>query len=53
MDTVRHFLEAQPLFTLFLTIALGYAIGPWSIRGFALGAGAVAQVAISLLAAPT
>ncbi|MDR0225751.1 MAG: YidE/YbjL duplication [Burkholderiaceae bacterium] len=41
MDAVRHFLEAQPLFTLFLTIALGYAIGQLSIRGFSLGAGAV------------
>lgn len=41
MDTVRHFLEAQPLFTLFLTIALGYALGQLSIRGFSLGAGAV------------
>lgn len=41
MDAVRNFLEAQPLFTLFLTIALGYAIGQLSVRGFALGSGAV------------
>ena len=41
MQTVRTFLEAQPLLTLFLTIGLGYAIGQVSIRGFALGVGAV------------
>lgn len=41
MQTVRHFLELQPLLTLFLVIALGYGLGQISVRGFALGAGAV------------
>lgn len=41
MDIARTFLEAQPLLALFLTIGLGYALGQVSIRGFALGAGAV------------
>ncbi|RYF28385.1 MAG: YidE/YbjL duplication [Comamonadaceae bacterium] len=41
METVRHFLELQPLFTLFLVIGLGYGLGQISVKGFALGAGAV------------
>ena len=41
MSTIRAFLEAQPLLALFLAIGSGYALGQVSIRGFALGAGAV------------
>lgn len=41
MDTVRSFLEAQPLLTLFLAIGTGYLLGQISIKGFALGVGAV------------
>lgn len=41
MEIARLFLESQPLLTLFLVIGLGYAIGQVSIRGFALGSGAV------------
>jgi lactate dehydrogenase-like 2-hydroxyacid dehydrogenase len=37
MDSVRALLEAQPLFTLFLTIALGYLVGEVNIKGFSLG----------------
>jgi putative transport protein len=41
MDTIRTFLEAQPLLTLFLAIGTGYLLGQVSIKGFALGVGAV------------
>ena len=41
MSTIRAFLESQPLLALFLAIGSGYALGQVSIRGFALGAGAV------------
>jgi len=41
MDLIRTFLESQPVLSLFLVIASGYALGSISIRGFALGAGAV------------
>jgi putative transport protein len=41
MNTIRTFLEAQPLLALFLAIGTGYALGQVSIFGFALGAGAV------------
>ena len=37
----KAFLEAQPLWTLFLAIGAGYALGQVSIFGFSLGAGAV------------
>ncbi len=41
MNTLRSFLELQPLLTLFLVIGSGYLLGQVSVRGFALGAGAV------------
>jgi putative transport protein len=41
MDAVRTFLEAQPLLALFLAIGSGYLLGQVSIKGFALGVGAV------------
>jgi putative transport protein len=41
MDSIRIFLESQPLLTLFLVIGSGYLLGQVSIKGFALGAGAV------------
>src|SRR5512147_1984567 len=46
MDTLRIFLEQQPLLSLFLVIGLGYAVGGVNIRGFALGAGAVLFVGL-------
>ena len=46
MDAIRALLETQPLFTLFLTVAVGYMIGEISIKGFSLGAGAVLFVGI-------
>src|SRR5512136_3191391 len=47
MDMVRTFLEQQPLFSLFLVIGIGYAIGGVNIKGFALGAGAVLFVGLA------
>src|SRR5512139_350383 len=47
MDMLRTFLEQQPLFSLFLVIGLGYAIGGVNIRGFSLGAGAVLFVGLA------
>jgi putative transport protein len=41
MGTIVAFLEAQPLLALFLVIGAGYALGQVSIKGFALGVGAV------------
>ena len=41
MEIVRTFLESQPLVALALAIGAGYLLGQVSIRGFALGVGAV------------
>ncbi len=38
---IRTFLEQQTLLSMFLVIALGYAIGAVNLRGFNLGIGAV------------
>src|SRR5512139_1695247 len=46
MDTIRTFLEQQPLLSMFLVIGLGYALGGVNVRGFALGAGAVLFVGL-------
>jgi putative transport protein len=46
MDILKTFLEQQPLLSLFVVIGLGYALGGVSIRGFALGAGAVLFVGL-------
>jgi len=48
MDVLRALLEAQPLLTLFLTIAAGYLVGAGDIKGFSLGAGAVLFVALAI-----
>ncbi|MEX3977228.1 TrkA C-terminal domain-containing protein [Paraburkholderia caribensis] len=48
MDAVRTLLESQPLLTLFLTVALGYVIGECSIKGVALGSGAVLFVGLAI-----
>jgi putative transport protein len=47
METLKSFLEAQPLLALFVVIGLGYALGGVNIRGFALGAGAVLFVGLA------
>jgi putative transport protein len=48
MDEIRTLLESQILFSLFLTIALGYLVGEISIKGFSLGAGAVLFVGLAV-----
>src|SRR5688500_2044828 len=48
MDAIRTLLESQLLFTLFLTIGLGYLVGEISIKGFSLGAGAVLFVGLAI-----
>jgi putative transport protein len=48
MEEVRTLLETQPLFTLFLTVALGYLVGEINIRGFSLGSGAVLFVGLAV-----
>lgn len=47
METIRTFLEQQSLLSMFLVIALGYAIGSM-IRGFNLGIGAVLFVGLGV-----
>lgn len=54
LEPVGRFLASQPLLALFLTIAAGYWLGARSIRGFALGSGAVLFVGLAVgAAAPT
>ena len=48
MDEIRTLLETQPLFSLFLTIALGYLVGEINIKGFSLGSGAVLFVGLAV-----
>ncbi len=48
MEFIRTFLEPQSLLSMFLVIALGYAIGAVNIRGFNLGIGAVLFVGLGV-----
>jgi putative transport protein len=48
MDAAKMFLEQQPLFSMFLVIGLGYAVGQVNIRGFNLGIGAVLFVGLGV-----
>src|ERR1700742_1473689 len=48
MDAVRMLLETQPLLTLFITVALGYVVGEVTIKGVALGSGAVLFVGLAI-----
>jgi putative transport protein len=48
MDAIRTLLETQQLFTLFLTVALGYLVGEINIKGFSLGSGAVLFVGLAV-----
>ena len=48
MTAITNFLSAQPLFALFATIALGYAVGAVSVKGLSLGAGAVLFVGLAM-----
>jgi putative transport protein len=48
MDTIKTLLEAQPLLTLFVTVALGYVVGELNIKGVSLGSGAVLFVGLAI-----
>ncbi len=48
MTAITNVLSAQPLFALFATIALGYAVGAVSVKGLSLGAGAVLFVGLAM-----
>ncbi len=48
MEFAKTFLEQQPLFALFLTIALGYLVGEINVKGFSLGVGAVLFVGLAV-----
>lgn len=48
MDALKLLLESQLLFTLFLTIALGYLVGEINLKGFSLGSGAVLFVGLTI-----
>ncbi|MDO4683891.1 MAG: YidE/YbjL family protein [Lautropia sp.] len=48
MSDLAAFLSAQPMLALFLTIALGHVAGSISVRGFALGSGAVLFVGLAM-----
>ena len=48
MEEIRTLLQTQPLFALFLTIALGYLVGEINIKGFSLGSGAVLFVGLAI-----
>ena len=48
MEIIRTFLEQQSLLSMFLVVALGYAIGAVNIRGFNLGIGAVLFVGLAV-----
>ncbi len=48
MEEIRTLLETQPLFALFLTIALGYLVGEINLKGFSLGSGAVLFVGLAI-----
>jgi putative transport protein len=45
---LSEFLAAQPILSLFLAVALGYAVGQINIAGFSLGIGAVLFVGLAI-----
>ena len=48
MAVLGDFLAAQPILSLFLAVALGYAVGQINIAGFSLGIGAVLFVGLAI-----
>ena len=48
MDEIKVLLETQMLFSLFLTVALGYLVGEINVKGFSLGSGAVLFVGLAV-----
>jgi putative transport protein len=54
MALIGEFLASQPILSLFLAVALGYAVGQINVAGFSLGIGAVLFVGLAIGAiAPT
>ena len=51
MTAIIAFVTSQPLFALFFTIAVGYLLGAVSVKGLALGSGAVLFVGLAVGAA--
>jgi len=48
LATLGAFLASQPILSLFLAVALGYAVGQINIFGFSLGIGAVLFVGLAI-----
>lgn len=48
MEFLRVLLEQNPLMSLFLVIAIGYAAGEVNLRGFTLGVGAVLFIGLAV-----
>lgn len=48
MTVIAELLAAQPILSLFLAVALGYAVGQINIFGFSLGIGAVLFVGLAI-----
>src|SRR3954454_5675063 len=48
MAAFGEFLASQPILSLFLAVALGYAVGQINIFGFSLGIGAVLFVGLAI-----
>jgi putative transport protein len=48
MAALGEFLASQPILSLFLAVALGYAVGQINIFGFSLGIGAVLFVGLAI-----
>ena len=48
MTAILAFLASQPMFALFLTIAVGYLLGAVSVKGLSLGSGAVLFVGLAV-----
>jgi putative transport protein len=48
MTAITAFFTSQPMFALFFTIAAGYLLGAVSVKGLALGSGAVLFVGLAV-----
>jgi putative transport protein len=48
MTTLAELLASQPILSLFLAVAVGYAVGQINIAGFSLGIGAVLFVGLAI-----
>ena len=48
INALAELLAAQPILSLFLAVAVGYAVGQINIFGFSLGIGAVLFVGLAI-----